>query len=218
MSPVGPSHFVFVDFENVPDIDLGVIRGKPVHVTVLIGKNQRKIDLALVRQIQAFAAQVALVEVGASGHNALDIILACHLGRAIERAPGAKFAIVSKDKDFAPMIAHLRAEGIEVARHESFATLPFAPPQKSVSPPKSVAPKKTAPPAKKPAPDRRAKIVARLQNSAAPNRPGTEKALRAHLAAALGMEASETAVSDIVRELSGTGALTIGTNNKVTYR
>jgi hypothetical protein len=63
---------VFVDFENVHEVDLGLVEGKPVQVTLLIGKNQKKIDLALVQQIRRLAAQVALVEVGASGRNALD--------------------------------------------------------------------------------------------------------------------------------------------------
>jgi len=76
---------VFVDFENVPEVDLGLVEGKPVHVTILIGKNQKKIDLPLVQQIRRLAAQVELVEVGASGRNALDLTLAYYLGQAVLR-------------------------------------------------------------------------------------------------------------------------------------
>ena len=43
------THFVFVDLENVPVIDLGLVEGKPVHVTLMIGKNQKKMDLPLPR-------------------------------------------------------------------------------------------------------------------------------------------------------------------------
>lgn len=212
-----PVHFVFVDFENVTEVDLAAIDGQLVHVTLLIGKNQKKIDLDLVEQIQAFAAQVKLVKVGASGHNALDLTLACYLGRAIERAPAASFAIVSKDKDFAPMIAHLLDHEVVVARYDSFAALPFLHHRKPAVAPKSAPAAKPGPAAKKPAEDRSAKVIARLKNPASRNRPSDEPALRAHLKSALGKESSESKVDDIVRRLCATGVLTIQTNGDVAY-
>lgn len=33
------TQYVFIDFENVPSLDLGLIEGKSVHVTLLIGKS-----------------------------------------------------------------------------------------------------------------------------------------------------------------------------------
>ena len=122
-------YFVFVDFENVPDVDLGLVTGKPAHVMLLLGKHQKKLDVALVQQIRRFADQVELVEVGASGHNALDLTLAYYLGRAAQRDPEAHFCIISKDNDFDPMISHLRSQQIEIARYASFAALPFLPQQ-----------------------------------------------------------------------------------------
>src|SRR6185312_8463939 len=119
------ANFVFVDFENVPSVDLGLVEGKAVQVTLMIGKNQTKIDFALVAQIQRMADQVELVKLDASGRNALDLTLANYLGRAIERRPDAQFCIVSKDKDFEPMIAHLVAKGVKVVRCDSFGALPF---------------------------------------------------------------------------------------------
>ena len=32
--------FVLVDFENVPEANLGLVEGLPAHVTLLIGKSQ----------------------------------------------------------------------------------------------------------------------------------------------------------------------------------
>jgi hypothetical protein len=208
---------VFVDFENVPEVDLSAISGQPVHVTLLIGKNQKKIDLELVEQIQEFAAQVRLVKVGASGHNALDLTLACYLGRAIERAPAANFAIVSKDKDFAPMIAHLLEHDVEIARYDSFIALPFLHHRKPIAPPKSSSAPKTVSPTKKPMEDRRAKVIARLKNPANRTRPSDETALRAYIKTALGKESTEAKVTDIVRELREAGALIIDGNSKVSY-
>src|SRR5580698_9329683 len=95
-------HFVFVDFENVPEVDLGLVAGKPAHVMLLLGKHQKKLDIGLVQQIRRLAEQIELVEVGASGHNALDLTLAYYLGRAVQRDPEAQFYVVSKDSDFDP--------------------------------------------------------------------------------------------------------------------
>src|SRR3954462_4696804 len=116
---------VFVDFENVHTVDLRLIADKPAEVTLLIGEKQRRLELALVRQIHAQAAKVLLIEVGASGRNALDLVLAWHLGKSAERHPGDAFFVVSRDKDFDPLLAHLRAAGLTVARVDSFTALPF---------------------------------------------------------------------------------------------
>lgn len=200
------THFVFVDFENVPEVDLGPVDGKPVHVTLLIGKNQRRLDLALVRHIHRLAAQVELVEVGASGRNALDLTLACYLGLAVQRTPAARFCIVSKDRDFEPMIEHLSGKGIKVARYGDFHLLPFLAP----------AGKPAARPGKQPE-DRRARVIARLRNPASRNRPSSRKALLAHIKASLGKEASEAGAGDILRELCEKSVLTIDSRDKVSY-
>lgn len=200
------SHLVFVDLENVPEIDLGLLAGKAAKVTLLIGKNQKKFDVALVRQIHRLATQVEWVEVGASGHNALDLTLAFYLGQAVQKQPDAGFCIVSKDKDFDPMIGHLQGQGINITRYDSFAALPFLSPSK-----------KTAVSAKKPIEDRRVKVIALLKNPARSNRPTSRKALLAHIKASLGKEASDAKAEDILRELCEARTLTIDPNDKVSY-
>ncbi len=199
-------HLVFVDLENVPEIDLGLLEGKAAKATLLIGKNQKKFDVALVRQIHRLAAQVELVEVGASGHNALDLTLVFYLGQAAQKQPDAGFCIVSKDKDFDPMIGHLHGQGINITRHDSFAALPFLTPSK-----------KAVVPAKKPTEDRRIKVIALLKNPARSNRPTSRKALLAYIKASLGKEASDTKAEDILRELCEDRALTIEPNDKISY-
>lgn len=201
------NHLVFVDFENVPKIDLGAVEGKAVHVTLLIGLNQKKLDLALVRQIHRLAAQVELVEVGASGRNALDLTLACYLGQAVQRTPAAQFCIVSKDKDFEPMIGHLQGQDVKVDRYDSFAALPFLPQPK----------KKAATVPVKPTEDRRTKLIARLSNPHSPNRPSRRKALLAHLKNALGKESSDAKAEEFLRELIAGKILAIDAKDKVGY-
>lgn len=129
------THFVFVDFENVTTLDLGLVEGKPIHVTLLIGKKQTKLDTTLSLQLNKYAEQVDPVRVETSGPNALDIILACYLGQSVARNPRAQFTIVSKDKDFEPMLAHLSSMGTKVTRQDSFAAV-LQPAPRTVTPSK----------------------------------------------------------------------------------
>jgi hypothetical protein len=119
------AHYIFVDFENVQDVDLELIEGRPVHVTLLIGSKQTKLPTELSMQIHNFSGQLQPVQLDASGRNALDLTLSSYLGRTLERAPGAQYAIVSRDKDFDPMIGHWRSLGVDLVRVPAFAAVPF---------------------------------------------------------------------------------------------
>lgn len=223
-------HFVFVDFENVPKVDLGLVEGRPVHVVLLIGKKQTRLDLPLVRQIHRLAAQVELVEVGATGRNALDLTLACYLGQAVERTPGADFHIVSKDKDFEAMIAHLRGKGIKVARHDSFAALPFLAPRKKLrsKPPfitategaetKPAAAPKAAPPSRlEPAADRLSQLIQQLKIGGMANRPKKRSTLEHHIAAFHGNKLSPDEVRAQIDQLVRRRVIAIDDKGRVTY-
>ena len=212
-----PTHFIFVDFENVPNVDLDALSRRPVHVTLLIGKNQRKIDLDLALQFRTFANQVTPVQVGASGRNALDLTLACYLGRAIEQHPGAHFAIVSKDRDFDAMIVHLNANAVKVGRYDSFAEIPLSGAIKPAAPsPRPLASTKSAAP--KPSPENSSvRVMARLKNPANRHRPGDEAALRAYLRTGLGKSASDALVKDLMSALEKEHVVLIDAHGKVTY-
>jgi hypothetical protein len=211
------TQLVFVDFENVPSVDLGAISGHPAHVTLLIGKNQKKLDIGLVQQIRVLAAQIELVEVGASGHNALDFTLAFYLGRAVQRSPAAQFSIVSRDKDFEPMIGHLRATGINVARYDSFAALPFLPRPKPVIPARRVVPPRAGPAGRPGGPaERFARLVESFQGGPQ-NRPKKRTKLLSHIANFYGKNLTDAKAEDVLRDLSSSGVLSIDSNGKVSY-
>jgi hypothetical protein len=223
MTTAAIAHFVFVDFENVHEVDLGLVEGKPVQVTLLIGKNQKKIDLALVQQIRRRAAQVDLVEVGASGRNALDLTLAYYLGQAVLRDPSARFCIVSGDKDFEPMMAHLSGQGIKVVRCDSFAALPFLPKPRASNSVKTAvlikpnAPVKAGGPVKADAlEDRFERLVARLQNSSAP-RPKKKSSLLARINSDFGNKLTAAEQNEKAEELIRRGVLAIDAKGKIAY-
>jgi hypothetical protein len=212
-------HHVFVDFENIPSVDLTPIEDLPVLVTLLIGGVQNKLDTGFVEQIHAQAAKVRIVKLAASGRNALDLTLAYYLGRAVAEHEKAELHIVSRDKDFEPLIAHLRAKHVNISRSESFAALPFLSTSKPApSTRERPAPQKKPAEAVKRVPvDRVAKVFARLQNPLNRNRPSTERALRAHIATALGKESSEEKIETVLGQLRAKSVLAIDARGKVVY-
>lgn len=215
MTTLSATHRVLVDFENVPGIDLGLVAGKPVHVTLLIGKNQGKIDFDLVEQIHRFADQVELVKLATSGHNALDLTLAYYLGQAVSQHPHTTFCIVSKDKDFEPMLGHLQAKGIKAARYDNFATLPFLPKSKKAGPTKPALPVNITPLPSEPE-DRLKRLIARLKNNSAP-RPKKKSSLLAHINTAFGGKLPETEQNQKLAELIARGILSLDAKDRVSY-
>ena len=125
---------VFVDFENVHQVDLSLIGAKSVSFTLMVGAKQAKLDSDLVEKLMAHSSSIQLVKLKSSGKNALDFALAYYLGRKVLADPTAYFHIISKDGGFDPLIEHLRARHIHVYRHESCAALTFTWPGKKDTP------------------------------------------------------------------------------------
>src|SRR5690348_12675700 len=120
-----PVNHVFVDFENVHEIDLAVIGSKTVAFTLLVGARQTKLEVSLVEKLFEHAVSVRFVRLTSPGRDALDFTLAYYVGRAVAADPTGYFHIVSKDGGYDPLITHLRSRHISARRHDSFATLTF---------------------------------------------------------------------------------------------
>ena len=118
------TNYIFVDYENIQETDLDRIADKPIKVTFVLGERNKKLPVTLARKLLEYAGQVALVETGRSGKNALDLVLAHYLGEARKADPQGYFHIVSKDKDFDALIGHLRVQGALAARHATFGEIP----------------------------------------------------------------------------------------------
>lgn len=197
-----PVNHVFVDFENVHEVDLAIIGTKAVSFTLLLGARQTKLDAALVEKLLEHAASVHLVRLASSGKNALDFALAYYMGRAVMADPTGYFHIVSKDTGFDPLVEHLRSRHINAHRHDDFSTLTF-----------SRAPK---PPAASPSEDLLPRVLEHLRKNAA-SRPKRKKTLVSHLRAFAGKAATEADVLDLVERLRGARHLSIGEKDAVTY-
>ena len=196
-----PLNHVFVDFENVHEIDLSVIGAKAVDFTLLLGAKQTKLDAALVEKMMRHASSVQLVRLTSSGKNALDFALAYYVGRSVITDPTGYFHIISRDAGFDPLIKHLRSRRIHAFRHDDFSSLPFA---GSAKPP--VAPQD----------DLLTRVVEQLRSNTTA-RPKKKKTLASHLLAHVGKTSTEADIAALIEALSKARYLSIGDKDAVTY-
>jgi len=114
--------YIFVDYENVQDIDTSFL-DTSTKMTVLVGAEQKKLPVDLVKQSQPFGKSIEWIQVPGRGENALDFFIAFFLGKMIETNPDKEFIIYSKDKGFEPLIAYLASQGINIRKIVSFKKL-----------------------------------------------------------------------------------------------
>lgn len=214
---------VFVDFENVHQIDLSVIGDKSVSFMLLVGAAQTKLNVELVEKLMERAASVQLMRLTSSGKNALDFALSYYVGRAAVTDPTGYFHIISKDTGFDPLVEHLRSRNIRIRRHDDFSALTFsAKPESTEKTPAAIAPaasKKipTAPkkPTAKSKTDALSRVLARLKTNTK-SRPGKKAALVRDIQTLMGW-VDETKATKLVGKLEKDGHLTVSDKDAVTY-
>lgn len=216
-----PVNHIFVDYENVHAVDPAIIGSKTIHITLLLGAKNTKLDTTVVEKLMQHAATVEMIRLKTSGRNALDFTLAYYLGRAVLADPCGYFHIISKDKGYDALIEHLRSKHIRVRRHEDFTTLTFSvttKPQAATSP---INPPATKSSAKiKPAPTHLEELEARVLEhlrKPATNRPRTKNKLISHLTTHLGKKVVEPEVLALIEMISQAGHLVIDDKGKVIY-
>lgn len=216
-----PVNHVFVDFENIHEIDLAVIGSKAVSFTLLLGSRQTKLDVAIVEKLLEHAASVQLVRLSSAGKNALDFTLAYYVGRAVAADPSGFFHIVSKDAGCDPLIEHLRSKHIRARRHEDFAALTFSGAAKPpAATPAVVVPKpkpQPAPPAKPATLHERETQFLELLRKPSTSRPRSEKKLLSYLVSSLSPKITDAEAAELVKHLSKACHLVIGEKGLVTY-
>jgi hypothetical protein len=215
-----PVNYIFVDYENINDVDPAIIGDRTVHVTFLLGAKKTRFDVTVVEKLVRHAATVELIRLTSPGRNALDFALAYYLGRAVLSDPRGCFHIVSKDKGYDPLIEHLRSRHIFARRHENFTTLRSGSAVRS-----SVAGSPaTTPAAKAAAQPRTPSSLETLAQQAwehlrkpTTNRPRTRNKLISHLISHLGKKITETEVSHLVEKLIQTNRLTCDDRERISY-
>lgn len=194
------TNHIFVDYENIQDIDLDLVAGKPVIVYLVFGGGPQKVAKDLAVKIHKHAGQVRLIETTLSAPNALDMVIACEIGVVSVADPGGYFHILSKDKGFDAVVRHLKEKKIFGARHEVFAKIPVLVNAKQLS-----------------VQDRVAQVKERLEKPKA-TRPARKKTLLTHINACFGKSLNDAEVEAVAKGLEQAHVLKITPEGKVVYR
>jgi len=233
---------VLLDYENVqPAGDEFVECARTdMRLAIFHGSHQTRFDADMVKALQPLGARVDYVQCSRHGKNALDFVIAYHLGRlstnlssgSADASQQLRYVIVSKDGDFDSLIEYANASGLVVSRVGSLAEAlggtAKAPAAKGR---KSPAPKPTAAVAASPAKTPKAKPAAAKASASAndvykkivenlrahpTNRPSTRPKLEKHLGTMIGKATTLTS-AQAVAKLQRDGHLALSAN-KVTYR
>jgi hypothetical protein len=190
--------FILIDYENVHTFspaDLSVLKGDEFAVKLFLGVHNKEISVDLVDALLPIGSRVILVRLKAAGANALDLLIAFYIGRLWQDAPASTFYIVSRDRDFDPLIKNLKAIGVDVHRRSCVADVVRDVPAATPTMSDLVA----------------AAATALCKN---PHRPSTLKKLRNLLN--VRKELSEEQTLELIAALASSGLVQI-VGNKVTY-
>jgi PIN domain len=119
------NNHVLIDYENVQP-ELSKILADPVFkVWVFVGAQQAKVKMDLVDLLQAKGPDAKVIKMSSTGKNALDFHMSCYLGKLWAQEPEAYFHLVALDTGMTPLVEHLKALGVQVARWTSPQDIPI---------------------------------------------------------------------------------------------
>ncbi|MBL8522544.1 MAG: hypothetical protein JNN20_02530 [Betaproteobacteria bacterium] len=113
------TNYVLIDFENRPVKSIAQLAPEHFRVHIFLGKNNTKVGKDLAMQVQAMGARAKYVNVEFDGKNVLDFYIAYYLGELSAADPTGFFHIISGDKGFDPLVAHIKERKILSERSES---------------------------------------------------------------------------------------------------
>lgn len=113
---------VLVDYENMGKIDLSVLDDS-YRAIIFVGAKQNPPKASRKSTTAHRFTRVDFLKISGVGKNALDFHIAFELGRTIESAPDTECIVISRDKGFDPLLAHLNTMGLLCRRLSTFAEL-----------------------------------------------------------------------------------------------
>lgn len=216
------THYLLIDYENVPVKSLAALKGKPFRVGVFLGPKNTRLATEFVLAMRDLGAQGDYIQIEAAGPNALDFHIAFYLGRLLEARAADSYHIISKDKGFDALVAHVCKTGIACERVDSIEMMscwakPVPAKAALAQPPEPAAPATAAakPATKKKADELVALVVANLQKRVT-GRPRTDKTLRSTVKTLIGTAYSEKELDAVLARLQKQGFVTV-TAGKTAY-
>jgi hypothetical protein len=119
--------YILVDFDNVKPsaADIGLAHGDKYRLAVVRGPQQTRYEADLAEALHGMGNQVTFTRCAKAGKNAADMQIAFHLGELVATLPAGshrntRFVVISRDKDFDPLLMYLQAKGFDATRAASF--------------------------------------------------------------------------------------------------
>ncbi len=106
---------ILVDYENKQKVDLSLLDDS-YSAIIFVGAQQNPPKAARKPATAHRFTRVDFQKIEGSGKNALDFHIAFHLGRIIETAPKTECFVLSGDKGFDALVAHLNKNGLKCSR------------------------------------------------------------------------------------------------------
>ncbi|MBD3662947.1 PIN domain-containing protein [Sulfitobacter aestuariivivens] len=119
------NNYILIDFENIQPKNLELLRGHTFNLVVFVGANQKTVPFDFAEALQALGENAGYQKITGNGSNALDFHIAFYLGELAAKDANAYFHIISRDKGFDPLVAHLRQRKIAALRHVDLTEIPF---------------------------------------------------------------------------------------------
>ena len=119
--------YILVDFDNVKPTaaDIGLARGDKYRLAVVRGPQQTRYEADLAEALHGMGGQVTFTRCAKAGKNAADMQIAFLLGELVATMPASahrttRFVVISRDKDFDPLLMYLQDKGFDATRAASF--------------------------------------------------------------------------------------------------
>ncbi len=196
------TQYILIDHENVHALDPGEIGDLPVKVVVFLGEQTTKLPVEDVQKLLVHRGQIELITISGHGKNALDFHVAFYAGRISAEDPKAYIHIISKDKGFDPLIAHLKSRKVFARRSEEVPRLA------------TILKGEPVPAAAEGRVERAIAHLTRMEKS----RPRKRKTLASSLAALFNKQLSDGEVGRLIVALEEADKLGIDEKETVTYR
>lgn len=119
------NNYILIDFENVQPSNLKILNGHAFRLIVFVGANQKNVPIEFATALQNLGENANYQKISGNGSNALDFHIAFYIGEFAAIDANAFFHIISRDKGFDPLIAHLRERKIYALRHKDLSEIPF---------------------------------------------------------------------------------------------
>lgn len=100
-------HFLLVDFENIHKIENPCAIHGAYHIIIFLGAQQSALPADFIQKCQPLGTRLEWRRFKENGNNALDLLIACEVGKIIEKYPDAVCTILSKDKGFKALARHM---------------------------------------------------------------------------------------------------------------